>query len=148
MLNYQTIDAIADAYIPTLLVVTALSMAIHFKNPHTLLTSICKLALLMLLPYGLMLADQALHLWQKLHWDYSTHTAVAATCCWYLFWLGKGTVLASRIFHSRFIYSLWPLSLAAYLTLMDYQNYHSWQDMLSTLVALAPLLLMHKAASR
>ena len=148
MLSYETLDTIADAYIPILLIVIALSLTTNFKHPHILLTLVCRLILLMLLPYGLMFADQALNIWGKYHSDYSTHTAVAATCCWYLFWLRKKSKLTVSIFYSHFIYWLWPLSLTAYLALMNYQNYHSWMDMLTTLVVLGPFLVMHRVAIR
>ncbi len=148
MLSYQTLDAIADTYIPALIILIVISMAAHFRHAQILLIALCKLTLLALLPYGLMFADQALHLWQQYGWDYSTHTAVAATCCWYLFELRKAPAIAGHIFHSYFIWPLWPLSFSAYLILMNYQNYHSWQDMISTTMALIPFLVIHKIATR
>lgn len=148
MLSYQTLDRIADAYVPALAVVVLISIAVQLAQPRVALSEFCKVLLLAMLAYGVMFMDAAQGLWRHWGWDYSTHTATAAACCWYLFWLHKGRRIAGGIFQLTWVKVFWPVSLVGYLGLMRYQHYHSWVDMATTLLALVPLFAVHFLATR
>ncbi|HEY7773573.1 MAG TPA: hypothetical protein VIC26_10330 [Marinagarivorans sp.] len=147
-MSYRTLDLIADSYVPILLIVILLSMAVKLKQPRVALKEFCSLLLLAIIAYGLMFADHAHRLWAQQGWDYSTHTATAAACVWYLFWLRQGKRILAGFFQHSAVYLCWPLSFLAYLALMRYQNYHTWTDMGSTLVAVLPLFSIHYWATR
>ncbi|MCX7098960.1 MAG: hypothetical protein NTV43_13740 [Methylococcales bacterium] len=131
MPSYQTLDLIADTYLP-LLAVMALAVVCWtgFKRGwRPAARRFIALTAGLLIAYGLMFLDQGLHLWPKLNLDYSTHTAVAlvlasflAVCArtWAVYWLG---------------------SLLVYLLLMVYQHYHSLADILTTAAVVAPINL-------
>lgn len=148
LLSYQTLDTIADAYVPALAITALISMAAKLGQPRLALKEFCAFLLLAFLAYGLMFMDTAHRLWASRGWDYSTHTAIAAACVWYLFWLHKSKRVLAGFFHQPWVYIFWPLSLIGYLALMRYQQYHSWADMLTTLLALLPLLSLHYFATR
>lgn len=127
MLNYETLDAIADAYIPLLLMVAgAIVAAPLLKAQWSLLRSRALMLLAMLaVAYGGMFLDNALQIWPLLGLDYSTHTAVALVLVWFIgciYRKGAG-VLA--------------VSLLLYCLLMTYQRYHTWADIAVTAVAVA-----------
>lgn len=146
--SYQTLDTIADAYVPLLAIIAFVSIAARLAQPRLALKEFCSFLLLALMAYGLMFTDAAHHLWAKKGWDYSTHTATAAACCWYLFGLSRGRKILGGVFHLTAVYVIWPVSLVGYLLLMRYQGYHSWPDMFTTLVALIPLFTIHFFATR
>ncbi|MBQ1783863.1 MAG: hypothetical protein II007_09445 [Gammaproteobacteria bacterium] len=80
--------------------------------------------------YGLMLVDLWLGLWPRWGLDYSTHSALAIALVVQLWWL------LPRL---RW---LWLGSLLAYAALMRYQGYHSWGDMVTTALAVLPVLVI------
>ncbi|BCD99621.1 hypothetical protein [Marinagarivorans cellulosilyticus] len=147
-MSYQTLDTLADLYVPLLFLLMLISVASKLKQPTVALKEFCSILLLAGIAYGMMFADSAQSLWSQRGWDYSTHTATAAACVWYLFWLHKGRRTLGGLFQHKAVYVFWPLSLIAYLALMRYQQYHSWPDMLSTLLAVLPIYCIHYWATR
>ena len=147
-MSYHTLDTIADTYVPLLFLCMLVSVAAQLNHPKVALKAFCSILLLAGIAYGLMFADSALKLWPSRGWDYSTHTATAAACAWYLFWLSKGRRMLGGFFQYRAVYLFWPLSLVGYLALMRYQQYHSWPDMLTTLLAVLPIFCIHYWATR
>lgn len=148
LLNHTTLDTLADLYIPALVVTALASMAFKLGQPRLALKEFCAFVLLLAMAYGLMFMDAANRLWAKQGWDYSTHTALAAACVWYIFWLHKSRRILAGFFQQPWVYVFWPISLVGYLALMRYQQYHSWADMLTTLLALIPLFSLHYFATR
>ena len=147
-LDYQTLDTLADAYVPALAITALISMGAKLKQPRHALKEFCSFLLLAFIAYGIMFTDTAHHLWAKKGWDYSTHTATAAACTWYLFWLHKSQRVLGGFFHITGVMLFWPLSFIGYLVLMRFQQYHSWADMLTTLLALMPFFVLHYFATR
>ncbi|WP_053981925.1 hypothetical protein [Marinagarivorans algicola] len=146
--NYQTLDTLADTYIPTLAIIALISMAAKLGQPRIAFKELCAFALLVFLAYGLMFMDATHRIWASQGWDYSTHTATAGACVWYLFWLHKGRRVLGGVFQQPWVYVFWPVSLVGYLALMRYQQYHSWLDMLTTLMAITPFFTLHYFATR
>lgn len=79
----------------------------------------------LLIAYGLMWLDNAYRFWPVLGLDYSTHTAVAFALCTTIFTISRPLRLVV------------VASLAAYVLLMLYQQYHTVEDIASTLVVVA-----------
>ena len=130
LLNYQQWDAIADAYIPllALILICFLIQKLwkkQFKRSLTLLvTSIVSIVYV----YGWMYLDNQFQLWPMLNWDYSTPTALAWALVWGNFFAHKAMRIPALV------------SLVLYLALMDYQNYHTWGDMVSTSIVISPFI--------
>lgn len=129
-LTYKQWDVIADAYIPILAIlflvfIVRLIFKKQFKLSATLL-AVTGLSIVYV--YGWMYLDIKLGIWPRIGWDYSTHTALA----WALVWANVFAYKNSRI--PVFI------SLGLYLGLMDYQNYHTWADMISTSLVIGPFV--------
>lgn len=122
MPSYQTLDAIADAYLPVLgsVVLLLIVKALLHKAWQQAAGFAVIVAGGLLIAYGLMFLDQTYLLWQRLGWDYSTHTAVALV-------LVSAWAVCSQ--HGRII---GPLSLVLYCALMLFQHYHTPADILST----------------
>lgn len=123
-MSYETLDAIADAYIPGLLIllIAGFITAFYKSWPHysAIIPYVCFLIGTLLFSYGLMFVDNAIRLWPGLGLDYSTHTAVALSL-----------VFASCVaFPSK--WKIFALSMLAYAGLMVYQQYHSVLDIAST----------------
>lgn len=121
-MNYETLDTIADAYVPLLGVICIVLIA-----QRALVTDwaqarkgILLLIHGLIVTYGLMLLDNQLGLWPAAGLDYSTHTAIAITLVLVAFLLMPSLS--------------WPLfsSLVGYGLLMLYQNYHTLADLLTT----------------
>jgi len=122
MLSYETLDTIADAYIPLLaLVCLALLVGALFKSQWRL-TGLRFLVICALLSiaYGLMWFDSQFKLWPLFGLDYSTHTAVALVLV--VFLAANMTRLAA----------FWVGSLVLYALLMLYQGYHTVSDIVVT----------------
>lgn len=123
-MSYETLDAIADSYIPILLFLFIASFLSKLYKlwpcwkPLTI--HIAFLIGLAVIAYGLMFLDSALGIWPHFGLDYSTHTAVSLV----LVFLLCALMPASRI---RLI-----ISFVAYVLLMLYQKYHSAADIFTT----------------
>lgn len=97
-------------------------------------TMIVELSLGLISTYGLMWLDNTYQIWPAFGLDYSTHTAFALTFCLPL------------VKHQHWS---WLGMLLLYAWLMKSLNYHSWADMLTTLLAwsiatLLPLMLLFR----
>jgi len=131
MPSFETLDLIADLYVPILaLLALASLLKTAFMSRWRMLGTHAAMVLLGLLTaYGLMFVDIHLQLWPILELDYSTHTAVAVVMVIFL-------IIAVKK------YSLiWTGSFGGYILLMLYQGYHSIADVLTTAVAVALLVL-------
>lgn len=123
-MSYETLDSIADSYIPLLLILFLLGLAGKtyqlWPNHRAPLSSFFYLLGLLVIVYGLMFLDKAIRLWPALSLDYSTHTALALALVFSL----------CNLFPK---YWKWfVVSILVYAGLMLYQQYHSVMDILST----------------
>lgn len=122
-MRHTLLAVIADVYSPVLLLAIGLTI---FRLPHKFKAA-AVVGFYMMGVYGIMLLDYVGSLWPKAGLDYSTHTAFAAVCVWFLWKNTQG--MAGRL--------IWPVSLLLYLGLMRLQAYHSILDMITTLAAIA-----------
>jgi hypothetical protein len=122
MPSYETLDAIADTYVPLLAVVAfALIIVALFKRAWLVAgVWFATLGAALAVAYGFMFIDRHFGLWSTLGLDYSTHTAVALA------------LLAPIITHLPRFAALWAGTLAAYVLLMLYQGYHTVSDIAVT----------------
>lgn len=129
-MDYETLDKIADAYVPLLAVAFLggiTGLALNKPNERQVLLRVFLFFVgLLLVSYGLMSLDNALGIWPAAGLDYSTHTAVALTL-----------VLSLCVLARQFWKPL-ASSFVLYALLMLYQKYHTVLDILSTMV---PILL-------
>lgn len=127
--DYETLDKIADLYVPFLAVLSLgfLFFKIYKNNFRDSLKDINRLLLAIFLAYGFMFIDSALGIWSWFNMDYSTHTAVSLVLVMFLTKIKK----EYRIFFIS--------SLITYFLLMLYQGYHSIQDILTTSIIIGSL---------
>ncbi|MCL6269368.1 hypothetical protein M3P05_05335 [Sansalvadorimonas sp. 2012CJ34-2] len=121
-LDYETLDTIADSYIPLLCVWVLVSvyLAVHRGDRYGVKRQLKCLLSGLVIVYGLMFLDEALAIWPAFDLDYSTHTALSLMFILYLSKFQPG----GRV--------LQFVSFVAYLLLMRYQEYHSYLDMVTT----------------
>jgi hypothetical protein len=123
--SYETLDSIADAYIPILsglfLVGLVGKLYKNITSYRFMLVKFSYLIVLLIISYGIMFFDNATKLFPLLGLDYSTHTAVALSLVYALCLL-----LANR--WKKIIVS----SMLMYAGLMLYQGYHTMVDMVVT----------------
>ena len=119
--DYETLDAIADSYIPLLAIAFMLIIVKSGFRSQWQVTGLRLVSLLggLSITYGLMLLDNLSHIASVYGLDYSTHTAVALVLTYCL------------VFNSGYPKS-WLLSFIAYLLLMLYQRYHTLSDIIVT----------------
>jgi len=132
MLDYATLDAIADSYNPLLLLLSLLYIGAAYFKGHWKMGGrrAVGFAVVVLVAYGLMFADKRYGLWEGLGLDYSTHTATSI-----------GMVLFLSYFTSKLSVSVGlGASFILYAGLMLYQRYHSFLDILTTGVIVVLLL--------
>ena len=131
MLDYETLDSIADSYIPVLVVLslTSLSKTAILTHWRVLGIHAAIMSSSFLVAYGLMFIDSQLQLWSMMGLDYSTHTAVALAMVVFL-------IVAAK----KYLF-VWLGSLVCYVLLMLYQGYHSIEDILTTMLCVGLLLL-------
>ena len=129
MLSYETLDSIADSVNPLLIVTTLLLPwipGIKGKvRPSRWFTAFVGATVVV---YGFMFVYKMRHLWSWWGGTYSTHSAVtiAIVALWFFasaVWFATGIVIF-------FLYAM----------LMVYQHYHTWSDILSTVVVVGPLV--------
>jgi hypothetical protein len=131
MLDYETLDAIADAYTP-LLALAALALLLRplfARHWQVLGARMTRLAAGAFVAYGLMFLDSRLQLWPAMGMDYSTHTAAALALVMFLAAHAPTTRRACWI------------SLAGYVLLMLYQRYHTVADIVTTAIVVGMLYL-------
>lgn len=139
--SYETLDLIADAYNPTLLlcaIACGLYTTIRTGGSRKLLNGLGQasdLIILLVLVYGMLILDNAIGIWAQWGLDYSTHTAFAAAMCFALWQCSERAAKPAL----RWV---WPLSLVVYLGLMHYQQYHTWGDMLVTLMYIGAAIMI------
>jgi hypothetical protein len=125
MPNYETLDTIADAYIPILALFSLIAIAIpatqHRRKVAT--QRLLKILIFAAIAFGLMFIDSWLGLWPAFGLDYSSHTAVSLVLVIFLSLINKKLII------------FWMVSFIAYLLLMRYQQYHTFADMVTTTVA-------------
>lgn len=139
MLNYETLDAIADSYNPLLAFIALAFIMRGIFQSQWKLTGIRFAAFITvaIVAYGLMFLDHQYHLWDHFGLDYSTHTAVAL-----------GLVVLLSFMSQRFVI-LWAMSFVGYALLMLYQHYHTVPDILTTGIAVGiPIALALKSLQR
>lgn len=135
-MSYETLDTIADSYIPLLLILFLGGLGrnayLLWPNYRALIFSFLYLLGLLLISYGLMFFDNAVRLWPAFGLDYSTHTAVALSLVFALC-----TVFAGQ----------WKWiagSMLVYAGLMLYQEYHSLTDIFTTALVVGMLALLFR----
>lgn len=129
MSTYEILDAIADSYNPLLFIGYIVFSVIYWRRGD-------KVACIrgfvgIVIAYSLMFLDSALGLWKSLGLDYSTHTAVALALI--VFHIHKRPLSSGPAIS-------FMVSLLAYYALMVYQEYHSFLDIVSTALAIAPFI--------
>lgn len=133
MPSYETLDSIADAYIPLLAILSLSFIVISvFKSRWRVAgLQILALTFVLLIAYGLMFLDNRFQIWPAFGLDYSTHTAVSLA------------LVAFLSFNKSNWLIVWLGSLIAYLLLMLYQRYHTFSDIaVTSAVILVPLWLV------
>lgn len=122
MPSYQTLDTIADAYLPVLGILQLWLIVAALRHKAWRQAAVLTVMVLggLVIAYGMMFIDQTYLLWQRLGLDYSTHTAVALVL-----------VSAWAVYNQRGRL-IGPLSLFLYCLLMLFQHYHTPADILST----------------
>jgi len=121
-MSYETLDRIADAYIPILAIVYLLYMIYSAsKRKWKDVGNLVFIFLLgMIVAYGFMITDNHFKIAEKFSLDYSTHTAVSLVL-----------VLMLTLKLNRYKW-MWILSFVGYALLMLYQRYHTILDILIT----------------
>jgi hypothetical protein len=124
VLDYETLDSFADAYVPLIAVASALHLVQSAIARRWRLVRRQGVLLLagLAVAYGLMFLDAALSIWPTFGLDYSTHTAVALVLVIFLCSLSVKLI------------PVWGASLMLYLALMLYQEYHTLADILTTIL--------------
>lgn len=156
-LSYRQWDAIADSYIPLLVLLNVMHLVLYvlhgthcfkafiFQYLKQSSIHIACILLCLIWVYGLMFIDNALKIWPAFSYDghildYSTHTALAWVFSCYLFF----------VYQQRFklVSVLLLITMGLYLCLMKFQNYHTFADMLTTsLVVLPPMVFVFKTVT-
>jgi hypothetical protein len=127
-MDYQTLDNIADSYIPMLAIIAFFASifvpsGFHSRIKITIYRLGCVCTLLSV-AYGFMFLDNTYAIWPNLGLDYSTHTAVSSVLVLFLILL------------IPLLSVLWITSLVVYYILMIYQQYHTISDIISTDIVL------------
>lgn len=121
-------EVVADVYTPVLVIVWLLVLIRAARVPefparlHLLACAVSVACV-----YLCMFADQWLSLWPVFGLDYSTHTALALAFVMALAGFGRALALAGLT------------SLLLYMALMWSLDYHTWADMLSTVLMIGPV---------
>ena len=139
MLTYQQWDAIADAYLPALLVISLIFLinTLRLKQFKQGAVEFLLLLLGTISIYSVMFIDNSLKIWPSFNSDYSTHTALALV---FVFYLCQKHKIA-------FIGAIG--SMCAYIILMMYQEYHTFLDIVTTSLVVLPILyFVHKLLQR
>lgn len=126
-LSHDQWALVADVYTPVLVIAWLLVLIRAARIPEFparshLLAVVVSVACV----YLWMVADQWLALWPRFGLDYSTHTALGLAFVIALAGFGRALALAGVI------------SLLLYMVLMWSLGYHTWMDMLSTVLIIGP----------
>lgn len=130
--HYVVLDAIADAVNPLLALTAIIVLALELRRGRwrsSLATALGVAGI-----YVVMFADRSLHLWQRYHADYSTHTAFATTL--------TVSLMLMRPAWRVGLLTVW----IAYLVLIVVNGYHSVSDVLiAAAIAIIVTLPWHAA---
>jgi len=128
MTLYEKLDVIADSYNPILLLISLVMIMLSFKSKgkNYAFYEAVLLITLMLLVYGFQFIDKQLNIWSSLGLDYSTHTAFSVAIVFFV------------LFKDIKIYII--ISFICYIALMLFQKYHTISDILTTVLAISPLM--------
>lgn len=131
MLDYKTLDFIADLYVPLLLLVLVVLMvrSIIATDWQRFRIEISLLFYGFIIVYGLMFSDQLFNIWSRFGLDYSTHTAIALM------------LVALLGFFQQSVQKTSWCSLLVYVALMRYQNYHTVSDMVTTAIIVGAIFI-------
>lgn len=130
-MTYDQLDSIADAVNPVLFVICSTSTIVSCSRDKNYIAPI-QLFLVVLAVYVLMFIDKLTSLWSNFGLDYSTHSAVALALVLYLILQWRNVLLRVCL----------AVVLLAYYALEVYQQYHSLMDIVTTVAALLPALLL------
>ena len=123
-MDYEKLDAIADAYIPLLAILFLISVGYRFYSDRSQWWHNASISFLLfcliLISYIFMFADNAMQIWSRFGLDYSTHTAISLALVFVLCVLYPKRIM---ILAATFV---------GYVALMLYQKYHSIADILTT----------------
>jgi chromate transport protein ChrA len=133
----HTLAVLADCYTPFLLLITLFEVWCSWFGGNKL--HVAQLVYATFVVYLLMFIDNYFQLWAMAGLDYSTHSAAAFALI---------TVIGLE---KRFPYKvILAVSLAIYGCLMNLLNYHTWGDMLTTVlvigISLFPVLRLSKTS--
>lgn len=131
-MTYEQLDFIADSYIPLLMCVSMMSIALDGwkQGAKVMLTQSAAIILSIAIIYTVMFADLKWSIWASFTMDYSTHTALAL--CFVSFLACRNR--RWRVFATG--------SMLAYCALMLHQNYHTVADMITTTLVVLPIILL------
>ena len=130
-MSYDQLDAIADVYIPLLILISVgvVVFAFHEKSIASTKNLLVVLGLGICQTYGIMLLDNTLSIWPSFGLDYSTHTSLALVFVVFLSFV-------NRIYFAGSVFSM-----LIYVVLMLYQEYHSVLDIVTTTIVVLPGLI-------
>lgn len=127
-MSFKQWALIADLYTPLLMAISLYIVFTHASTAQQRSTYHWQpIAISLIVVYVARLGDEVLNIWASFGADYSTHTAFALV------------LVLHQMLNSRWLKWLAPLSLLAYMQLMNHQNYHSYLDMVSTIIFLTPI---------
>ena len=131
-MTYQQLDIIADAYIPILLMSVVIGLFKHGRENGVIKAyeNTAPFVIGVVYIYTLMLVDNKIQIWPAMSLDYSTHTALALVFVSGISLWGKRQLAIATF------------SMFCYSALMLYQKYHTFLDILSTSLAVLPVLLV------
>jgi hypothetical protein len=120
--SYETLDTIADAYAPLLLIVSLAFIVVALFRARWRAAGLLLLTVsaVLAIAYGIRFFDSRFNIWSTFGLDYSTHTAVALV------------LVASLTANMPRLAVLWVGSLIVYALLMLYQGYHTVPDIAAT----------------
>lgn len=129
-MSWETLDAIADSVNPILGVIALIWPWVRWRGSwrHAALNLLVTL-LSVGLAFGMSALDGKFGWWPAAGLDFSTHTAISIALIVSVASIKPSTWMA------------WTAVLLGYFVLMVYQRYHTWADIGTTAVVIAPPLL-------
>ncbi len=129
MTTFEKLDLIADSYIPLFFIYAILNIAQTYKTDK--IKGIIKVVTLISLiapVYIIQSIDNHFHIWESFLYDYSSHTAFSLAM---VFFFIHDKIKTISIIVSLFL---------CYLLLMIYQQYHTAEDIITTIISLMPFM--------
>lgn len=130
-MSWETLDAIADSVSPILGIIALLWPWLRWRGTwrHAALNVLITL-LSLGVAFGMSALDGRFGWWPAAGLDFSTHTAISIALVVALCSIKPSTWMA------------WTAVLLGYFVLMVYQRYHTWTDIGTTAVVIAPPLIL------